>query len=178
MFYLFPCLISKLYTIIVFQTTTENFSRSHHRASSHRSRDPYHTSSCNHHCAKHSCNSDTDTNTYYEYYSDDIYQPSPTRKELRGNVDYMFSDDSGSTRLPHYEELSLKRHARTASYDRKTQQVNVKNGKVLNSVLVHKDVRRVYPNQDEGDRLYHEVLDPRYGLKNLFSNYFKSKTKY
>lgn len=79
-------------------------------------------------------------------------------------MEYVFSDDSGSTRLTHYEELSIKRHARTASYDRKTQQVSVKNGKVLNSVLVHKDVRRVYPNQEESDRLYHEVLDPRWVL--------------
>lgn len=135
----------------------------HHRASSHLLRDPYHASSRNHHCAKHSCNSDTDTNTYYEYYSDDIFQPSPTKKELRsgGNVEYFFSDDSGSTRLPHYEELLRKKHSRTASYDCKTQQVSVKNGKVLNSVLVPKDVRRVYPNQEECDRLYHEVLDPR-----------------
>lgn len=76
-------------------------------------------------------------------------------------MEYIFSDDSGSTRLPHYEEVSRKKHSRTASYDRKVQQVSVKNGKVLNSVLVHKDVRRVYPNQNECDRLYHEVVDPR-----------------
>lgn len=140
--------ICKLHFVLL-QTTTDNFSRTHQPSyrTSHRTKDPYH---CNHHCAKHSGPSDTDT--YYEYYPDCFFQPPPTKKE--------FSDDSGSTRLPHYEEVPLKKqHVRNASYDRKTQQVSLKNGKVLNSVLVHKDVRRVYPNQEEC--LYHEVLDPR-----------------
>lgn len=101
-------------------------------------------------CSRNTCFSDesfTDTNTYYEYYE------AP-------------SDDSGSVRIPQfdYEEISLRRHSRGGYSDRSLGnrvQVSLKNGKIVNNVLVHKDPRRVYPHQSECDRLYQEVLDPR-----------------
>lgn len=124
------------------------------------------TSVCPNGCSKSACLSDgtfTDTNTYYEYYPDTFYPQDPNKSPR--SKEFVYSDDSGSARLPHYEEISLKRHSRNAYSDRslgkKVQQTSLKNGKVLNTVLVHKDVRRIYPNQDECDRLYHEVLDPR-----------------
>lgn len=96
----------------------------------------------------------TDTNTYYDYYQDNGYHTNPKRD---GPSDCMFSEDSESTKLPYYEyeNISPKRHSRNSSSDRsfnkKAQQLYRSN--TLNPVLVHKDVRRVYPNDAVCDRL-------------------------
>lgn len=162
-----------IFVFLLQSTTTEPSHQENfyiHRPK-HFTRDSCQTK-CSHHyqndCTKVSGVSDdnfTDTNTYYEYFPDNVYHPSP-RKDSR-NVEYTFSDDSGSTSLPRYdyEEVSLKRHSRNTASDRgfkAMQQVSVKNGKVLNNVLVHKDVRKIYPNQEnQCDRLYHEIVGPR-----------------
>lgn len=93
----------------------------------------------------------TDTNTYYDYYQDHGYHTSPKRERPS---DCMFSDDSGSTKLPYYEyeNISTRRHSRNSSSDRsfnkKAQQFYNRSNSTGNPPLVHKDLRRVYPNQE------------------------------
>lgn len=78
----------------------------------------------------------TDTNTYYEYYNTDGKKVPEVE---------FYSDESGSTRLPYYEyeNLSLRRHSRNSegSFDYRN--------KKCNPVIKQKNVRRVYPNQDD-----------------------------
>lgn len=95
----------------------------------------------------------TDTNTYYEYYNIDNKVDGRRLPE----VEY-YTDESGSTRLPYYEyeSLSLKRHSRNTNGSYEKDHYHRHNNK-LNPVIKQKDVRRVYPNQENFcDRFYPE----------------------
>jgi hypothetical protein len=86
----------------------------------------------------------TDSQTYYDY-----YHPHGYRHERS------YSDDSGSTRLPcHYEndDESCRRLSRN-TYS--TERSHGRKGREGVNPVVHKDVRRVYPQQQAG--IYQEI---------------------
>lgn len=135
------------------QINIPNGSNGHYVTNCHNG--AYVSSTTNRCCnlAHDTCLSDdtyTDTNTYYEYFPDNGYAKAINP----GHLDCKYSDDSSSTRLPYYEieDLSSRRHSRHGQSERSY------NKKVHLMPAIHKDLRKVYPNQNEVcDRLCQEA---------------------
>ncbi|XP_018333362.1 uncharacterized protein LOC108742593 [Agrilus planipennis] len=91
----------------------------------------------------------TDSNTYYNCNQ----EYSHCRNKSQNN-ECVYSDDSGSTRLPYYEEISPKRHSRNYSSDRNPKGAKplYKENRITSSI--RKDVRKVYPNQSSPCEAY------------------------
>ncbi|XP_018573652.1 uncharacterized protein LOC108912757 [Anoplophora glabripennis] len=104
----------------------------------------------------------TDTQSYDYYYQENGFQHSPLRESR--NTDVTFSDDSGSTRLPYYEfdDESNKRYSRNTFSERSSTRPKMgPDKKVRGQIVMSKDPRKVYPNQEgQWDQLYHEIQTP------------------
>ncbi|KAJ8923228.1 hypothetical protein NQ315_001783 [Exocentrus adspersus] len=107
----------------------------------------------------------TDTQSYDYYYhhqQENGFQHSPLRESR--NTDVTFSDDSGSTRLPYYEfdDESNKRYSRNTFSERSSKRLKLAPDKTVRAQTVNsKDLRRVYPNQEnQWEQLYHEIQTP------------------
>ncbi|KAJ8943279.1 hypothetical protein NQ318_017297 [Aromia moschata] len=103
----------------------------------------------------------TDTQSYDYYYQDNGFQHSPLRESR--NTDVTFSDDSGSTRLPYHEfdDESYKRYSRNTFSERSSKRPRLVQDKKFNQIVNSKDLRKVYPNQEnQWDQLYQEIQTP------------------
>ncbi|XP_023012976.2 uncharacterized protein isoform X2 [Leptinotarsa decemlineata] len=103
-----------------------------------------------------------ETTSYDYYYQENGFQHGPLRESR--NTDVTFSDDSGSTRLPYFEfdDESDKRYSRNTFSERGSKRPKTSpDNKRTNQIVHSKDLRKVYPNQDnQWDRLYQEIQTP------------------
>ncbi|KAJ8986199.1 hypothetical protein NQ317_005673 [Molorchus minor] len=107
----------------------------------------------------------TDTQSCDYYYQEDGFQHSPLRESR--NTDVTFSDDSGSTRLP-YHEFDDETSKRNTISDRSSKRPKLLQEKKLNHIVNSKDLRRVYPNQEnQWDQLYQEIPTPCEAVSNV-----------
>ncbi|KAG5865417.1 hypothetical protein JTB14_037778 [Gonioctena quinquepunctata] len=150
------------------------YAHHHHHHPIHHSRYPDHQKQCHRNSARRPhpyqattidigySEDTTDTQSYdYHYHQDNGFKHSPLRESR--NTDVTFSDDSGSTRLPYFEfdDESNKRYSRNTFSERGSKRPKHSPDKRINQIVYSKDLRKVYPNQDEQwDQLYQEIQTP------------------